>query len=73
VGWPEKEGHVFEFNELDFEKMLTFTRADRTWTRKRVLDIFLESWNPVSRWWVGRWMYPNFFPKLQYYELRELT
>jgi hypothetical protein len=31
--------------------------------------VFPEPKDVFWRWWLGRWMYPNFFPKLQYYEL----
>lgn len=66
-GWPQVESHIFEFSEMEFAKVLTHARV-RMRSQDRV-QVFPEPWNPVARWWLGVWMYPSFFPKLQYYEL----
>jgi SAM-dependent methyltransferase len=66
-GWPEVESHVFEFSEADFARVITHAKVRVTC--KDYIDVFPEPSNPATRWWLGRWMYPNFFPKLQYYEL----
>ena len=66
-GWPEVESHIFEFSEADFARILTHAHV-RVLHRDRI-DVFPEPPDPFSRWWFGRWMYPNFFPRLQYYEL----
>ena len=67
AGWPAVESHIFEFSEQDFERVLSHARVRMTY-RDRV-QVFPEPRNPVMQWWFERWMYPNFFPKLQYYEL----
>jgi len=69
-GWPEVESHVFEFSESDFAKVLSHTRL-RVVYRDRV-QVFPEPRNPLTQWWLKQWMYPSFFPKLQYYELEPL-
>jgi SAM-dependent methyltransferase len=66
-GWPEVESHVFEFSESDFLRVMTHARV-RVSHQDRI-EVFPEPGNPASRWWLGHWMYPNVFPKLQYYEL----
>ena len=66
-GWPEEEGHVFEFSEADFVKVLTHTSVRMT--HSGFVQVFPEPRNPLLRWWLGIWMYPWYFPKLQYYEL----
>ena len=66
-GWPEVESHVFEFSEADFAKVISFARV-RLVYRDRV-QVFPRPRNPFVRWWLGRWMYPHYFPMLQYYEL----
>ena len=68
-GWPETESHIFEFNESDFSKVVTF--SDVEIVHKELLQIFPEPSNPLTRWWVDYWLYQDFFPKLQYYELRK--
>ena len=66
-GWPNVEGHIFEFCEQDFERVLSHAHV-RVAYRNRV-QVFPEPRNPVTQWWFRRWMYRNNFPKLQYYEL----
>ena len=66
-GWPQEEGHVFEFSEADFVKVLTHTSVRMT--HSGFVQVFPEPRNPLLRWWLGIWMYPWYFPKLQYYEL----
>lgn len=67
AGWPEIEGHIFEFSEQDFAKVLTHARV-RCVYQDRV-QVFPEPGNVLAQLWLKRWMYPSFFPKLQYYEL----
>jgi SAM-dependent methyltransferase len=67
AGWPDVESHIFEFSEEDFARILTHARVRVS--HRDLIEVFREPDNPVSRWWLGHWMYPNFFPKLQYYEL----
>jgi SAM-dependent methyltransferase len=69
-GWPDVEGHIFEFSEKDFARVLTHARI-RPLYQDRV-QVFPEPRNPLAQWWLRRWMYPSFFPKLQYYELEPL-
>jgi SAM-dependent methyltransferase len=66
-GWPDVEGHVFEFSERDFMKVISFTRT-RVVYQDRV-QVFPEPSNPLVQLWLTWLMYPSFFPKLQYYEL----
>lgn len=65
--WPEVEGHIFEFDEQDFAKMLSHTRARVV--ERGFIEVFPEPNNPVLRWWFQTWMYGQYFPRLQYYEL----
>lgn len=65
-GWPEVESHIFEFSEADFAKILTHANV-RLIYQSRV-QVFPEPLNPLLQWWFAFWMYPGFFPKLQYYE-----
>ena len=67
TGWPGVESHIFEFSEEDFARVLTHARVRVS--HQDLIEVFPEPGNPVSRWWLGHWMYPNFFPRLQYYEL----
>jgi SAM-dependent methyltransferase len=66
-GWPDVEGHIFEFSERDFARVLTHARV-RLLYQDRV-QVFPEPVNPLTQFWLKRWMYPSVFPKLQYYEL----
>ena len=66
-GWPETESHTFEFSEVDFGKLLTHAPV-RIVYQDRV-QIFPEPRNPLLQAWLRLWMYPSFFPRLQYYEL----
>jgi SAM-dependent methyltransferase len=67
TGWPDIESHIFEFSEADFARVVSHA-AVRVSYQDRI-QVFPEPTDPFWRWWLGRWMYPNFFPKLQYYEL----
>ena len=67
AGWPEVESHIFEFSAADFARIVTHAKVQIL--HDDDIDVFPEPDNAASRWWLGHWMYPNFFPKLQYYEL----
>ena len=67
-GWPDVESHIFEFSETDFARVVSHAAVTVTYQDR--IQVFPEPSGPFWRWWLGRWMYPNFFPKLQYYELR---
>lgn len=67
AGWPDVESHIFEFSEQDFARVVSHARVRVSHIGH--IQVFPEPGNPAARWWFGRWMYPNFFPKLQYYEL----
>ena len=66
-GWPDVESHIFEFSEDDFARVISHAAVTVTYQDR--IQVFPEPGGPFWRWWLGRWMYPNFFPKLQYYEL----
>ncbi len=66
-GWPEVESHIFEFCEEDFARVLTWVRSRLVYQDR--IQVFPEPRNPFLQWWFQLWMYPSFFPKLQYYEL----
>ncbi len=66
-GWPYVESHIFEFSEADFAKIVTHTHS-RIVFQSRV-QVFPEPRNPLLQWWFTQWLYPSFFPKLQYYEI----
>lgn len=67
AGWPEVESHIFEFCEADFRKIVTHTGLMITFSSR--VQVFPEPRNPLLRWWLAAWMYPSYFPVLQYYEL----
>lgn len=66
-GWPEVEGHIFEFSERDFAKVLMYAPVRVVYQDR--IRVFPEPLNPLVSGWLRIWMYPSFFPKLQYYEL----
>jgi SAM-dependent methyltransferase len=66
-GWPHVESHIFEFSEADFGRVVT--HAGVRVVHRGSVDVFPEPRNPLVRAWLGVLMYPNFFPRLQYYEL----
>ena len=68
AGWPDKESHIFEFSPGDFQKVLTWTNLIPVY--HDFVHVFPEPDNPMLRWWFSVWMYPNVFPKLQFYELQ---
>lgn len=67
---PIPEGHLFEFNPEDFRKIIDHTNVRITYSD--FIHVFPEPWNPLSRLFLRRFMYPYFFPKLQYYELEPI-
>lgn len=67
AGWPDVESHIFEFSERDFARVVSHAPVRVAYQSR--IQVFPEPSGPFWRWWLGRWMYPNFFPKLQYYEL----
>lgn len=71
AGWPEVESHVFEFSEADFAKVLTHANVRMVYQSR--VQVFPEPSNPLVQCWLKWWMYPSFFPKLQYYELEPIT
>lgn len=66
-GWPQVESHIFEFSEPDFRKMVTHSCLTIRFSGS--VPVFPEPQNPALRWWLRQWMYPSYFPRLQYYEL----
>ena len=66
-GWPEVESHIFEFSEADFSKVLSHARVRLVYQDR--VQVFPEPRNPLTQGWLKKFMYPSFFPKLQYYEL----
>ncbi|HMH50524.1 MAG TPA: class I SAM-dependent methyltransferase [Candidatus Acidoferrum sp.] len=69
-GWPNVESHIFEFSEADFSKVLSYARVKIVYQSR--VQVFPEPVNPLTQWWLGTLMYPNYFPKLQYYELEPI-
>jgi SAM-dependent methyltransferase len=67
AGWPEVESHIFEFSEADFARILTHASVRVEYQAR--IEVFPEPPDPAFRWWLGHWMYPHYFPRLQYYEL----
>lgn len=69
-GWPEVESHIFEFSRTDFERVVT--HANVRIAHRDLVPVFPEPRNPLTQAWLRLVMYPNFFPRLQYYELEPL-
>ena len=66
-GWPHVESHIFEFSESDFSRVLS--HADVRVVHRGRIQVFPEPKNPLTQAWLRMLMHPNFFPRLQYYEL----
>ncbi len=69
--WPQVESHIFEFSETDFAKILSHANVRLVYQSR--VQVFPEPRNPLMQWWFAHWMYPGFFPKLQYYELEPMV
>jgi len=67
AGWPDVESHIFEFSETDFQRVLT--HANVRMEHRSLIEVFPEPANPLVKRWLQYWMYPSYFPRLQYYEL----
>jgi len=67
---PHVEGHIFEFDGATWARLFTPLPC-RVVARERI-EVFPEPANPVTRWWLSRWMYSGYFPRLQYYELEPM-
>jgi SAM-dependent methyltransferase len=71
AGWPDVESHVYEYSETDFPKIATWSNVRITF--HDFVPVFPEPVDWFSRWLYRRYMYPYYFPKLQYYELEPLS
>jgi SAM-dependent methyltransferase len=67
AGWPRVESHIFEFSESDFTRVLSHASVNLVYRDQ--VQVFPEPRNPLTSAWLRLLMYPNFFPRLQYYEL----
>jgi SAM-dependent methyltransferase len=70
AGWPDVESHVYEYSETDFPKIATWATVRIAY--RDYVPVFPEPSDLFSRWFYSRFMYPYYFPKLQYYELEPL-
>ena len=70
-GWPAVEGHIVEFSDADLRKAITYTHARIAY--HDVIDVFPEPRNPATQFFLKNTMYPWYFPKLHYYELRPIS
>lgn len=70
-GWPLVEGHIFEFSSTDFVRIMT--HSNLRIVHRQLVQVFPEPKNPLWQVWLRLLMYPNFFPKLQYYELEPIS
>jgi SAM-dependent methyltransferase len=70
-GWPDAESHIFEFSEGDFARVVSHAGV-RVVHQDRV-QVFPEPSNPLVQLWLRLLMYPNYFPRLQYYELEPVA
>ena len=60
--------HVFEFSRPDFERILSYTDFEIAYSDEII--VFPEQYvGPVDRTLLRRYLYPSYFPKLQYFEL----
>ena len=60
--------HVFEFSRSDFEKIVTHTDLKIVHTAD--IEVFPERYvGPVDRVLLRKFIYPSYFPRLQYFEL----
>lgn len=66
-GRPDSEFHVFEFEERDFRKILSYTDLKVNIYRK--LINYKARYDPLTNYCVNRYLYHSHFPALQAYVL----
>ena len=54
------------------QKRIDAQHAKGKLSARERIEVFPEPANPVTRWWLSRWMYSGYFPRLQYYELEPM-
>ncbi len=70
AGWPDVESHVYEYSPADFKKIVTWSNVKITF--HDFVQVFPQPTNTLLDWFYSRYMYSDYFPKLQYYELEPL-
>lgn len=68
-GQPDSEFHVFEFDERDFRKILSY--ADFKVSVYRKLVNYEAKYDPLSNCCIKRYLYFSYFPALQAYVLEK--
>jgi len=66
-GEPAVEHHIFEFDQEDFAKIVT--HANLKIAHYKEINIFPKIINPIDNFFLKKFYYPWYFPKLQFYEL----
>jgi len=64
---PAGQTHIFEFNQKDFSKIVARTDLEITFYKE--IKIFPKIVNPINNFLLGKFYFPSFFPKFQFYEL----
>jgi 2-polyprenyl-3-methyl-5-hydroxy-6-metoxy-1,4-benzoquinol methylase len=70
AGWPDVESHVYEYSPSDFQKIVTWSNVKITF--HDFVQVFPQPTNTLLDLFYSRFMYSDYFPKLQYYELEPL-
>jgi ubiquinone/menaquinone biosynthesis C-methylase UbiE len=52
--WPSHDSHIFEFDKIDFQKVLTHSRVTVDYQAR--VQVFPEPRNPLSQAWLKRFM-----------------
>ena len=64
---PDSEFHVFEFDEEDFRKLLTYTDF-RVEAYHKLIN-YEAKYDPLTNWYLRKYLYMSYFPALQAYVL----
>jgi SAM-dependent methyltransferase len=66
---PELEFHVFEFDEDDFRKVLSYTDFEIV-TYQKLIN-YEAVYDPLTNWGVRKYLYLSYFPAVQAYVLEK--
>ncbi len=68
-GQPDSEFHVFEFDERDFKKILSYTDFKVSTYQK--LTNYQAKYDPFTNWCLRKYLYLGYFPAIQAYVLEK--
>lgn len=68
-GQPDSEFHIFEFDEDDFRKVLSYT--DFKVSKYQKLTNYEAKYDPFTNWRLRKYLYLSYFPAIQAYVLEK--